>query len=184
MELSLININNNQQVELEKNNQHIISTPEIIENVMSFSDQAIGKVQCSVMATPNITLFHGSINLNNPVTLKTMASPNSLNVCIMMDGFIETNFYSHRKNLNLFASSHNSIYLIESEGEHQLPKGENKAFHLNIKSEHFFNNFNSEDAITEKFKNSIYKNIPYLASPNPHHISPEMRDICPHQQPL
>jgi hypothetical protein len=177
MEVSLIKGGNNHQVDLERNDQGKHAFPEIIENRIFFHNPAVGNVQCSVTATPSITLFHGSVHLNNSVLLQTMASPNSLNICVLLDGFIETHFHSHKKTLHLYPNSHNSIHLIEPEGKHQFPKGENKVFHLNIRADYFSNHFNSEDVVTDKIKNSICKNLPLVASPNPGPVSPEMRSV-------
>ncbi len=177
MEVSLIEGSNNHQVDLEKNNQEKNASPEIVENRILFNNPTVGNVQCSVTATPKITLFHGSVNLNNSVLLQTMASPNSLNICLLLEGFIETHFQSHKKTLHLCPNSHNSIHLIEPEGEHQFPGGENKVFHLNIRSDHFFNHFNSDDVITDKFRNSIFKNLPLVASSKPMPVSPEMKSV-------
>jgi AraC-like DNA-binding protein len=177
MELSLVKPGNNHTVDLEKNNQGMVLSPEIDENHIHFSDPSVGNINCSLIATSNIALFHGSIHLNNPMTLKTLASSNSLNICVMLDGLIETQFYSHQKKLNLYSNSHNSIHLIDSEGEHLLPRGQNSALHINIRSDYFFQNFHSEDLITDRLKNSIYTNSPLLISPQPRPISPQMKSI-------
>jgi AraC-like DNA-binding protein len=176
MKVTLINPDDLQQVEINKKDANKSQNPEIIETKAHFNDHALGDVACSVTSIPNITLFHGAIHLNKAMKIKTLASPNSLNICIMLGGNIETSFYDF-KNLQLFNNSHNAIYLVDSEGEHILPKGNNKLFHINIQAEHFLHKFSSEDRITEMFKNSINKNVASVASLQPEEISPEMRSI-------
>jgi AraC-like DNA-binding protein len=176
MELALINLENTQHIDVDKS-QNTVQGSEISEANILFQDTSLGNIHCSHLSTPNISLFHGAIHMKKSIKLKTLASPNSLNVCVLLEGCIETNFHSHSESLQLYNNSHNSIHLIEHEGDHLLPKGEIKLFHLNIDSEYFLQQFSSEDKVADRFKNSILKSAVSVASQQPGYIYPEMRSI-------
>lgn len=159
--------------------------------MIHLQDPAFGDISCSLLSTPNITLMYGSISLNQAVLLKTKAPLNCLNVAFILEGNLESNFYHYSEKIQLFNNSHNIIYFNDdAEGEHILPQGKIRTFHLNISAEYFMQNFASDDLITERLKNSICKTTPQIASQIPGFITPEMKSImhsilhCPYKEGL
>lgn len=190
MKLALVNLENLQDVDVSKEVKGISQFSELSETTMHLKDVDFGDINCSLISTPNVSLLHGSVFLNQAVKLKTKAPLNSLNIAFMLEGNIESKFYHYNDNVQLYSNSHNANYFEDAEGEHILPQGKIKTFHLNISAEYFMQNFSSDDKITEKLKNSIHKNIPQLASHIPGFITPEMKGVmysilnCPYKDGL
>jgi AraC-like DNA-binding protein len=184
MKLALVNLENIQAINVAEEST---GTSIVPESRLQLNDPDFGHISCSLITTPNVSLMHGSINLNQAIMLKTKAPLNSLNVTFMLEGNIESDFYQYSDKVQLYSNSHNINYLEDAEGDHLLIQGNIKPFHLNISSEYFMQNFASDDVITEKLKNSIIKNIPQLASSNPAYITPDMKKImhsilnCPYK---
>lgn len=175
MNLTLVNIDNFKEAEI--NTPSLSNHPAVQQNKLEYQDVAFGKVCCSWVTSPNITLFSGLIHLNQAVRLKTSNPENSINFPFLLEGSIASSFYSYPEKQHLLPNSHNAIHLVNAEGEHLLPKGEIQTFHLSLDANYFFNHFTSDDRITDRIKNSIYLQKPQVASKEPGFINPEMKSI-------
>ncbi|WP_373524031.1 hypothetical protein [Aquiflexum sp.] len=133
----------------------ISSKPKVQELALNFSDVNFGELDCKVLATSSLSLLFGNIQLQPNIKLKTDMPENSVNFPFLLEGEITSGFYSYPQKQLLTANSHNAIHLTHAEGEHQLPLGKVKTFHINLNSTYFFETFCSEDKITEALKNSI-----------------------------
>jgi AraC-like DNA-binding protein len=176
MKLSLIDPLEFTQVELN-NDEGITKTPEVLQQAIHYGDATLGSVDCTLISTSNVSIFSGIINLQEAVKLKTLALENSVNFPFMLEGSIESHFHSYPQKQQLRANSHNAIHLVDTEGEHLLPKGQINTFHLSLGSGYFSENFLSDDRITDKLKNSIHAAKPQVASPLPGLIGPEMKTV-------
>lgn len=150
---------------------------EITQNSINYQDATFGNICCSIVSTPNISLLSGTINLNKSVRLKSKAQENSINFPFVMEGAIESDFYSFPKKQKLYPNSHNAIHLIDTDGEHLFPKGKTQIFHISLQSAYFFKSFISDDKVTDLIKNSINTEKPQVASSMPGVIIPEMKNI-------
>ena len=124
-----------------------------------------------------MSLLFGNILLQPNIKLKTETPENSVNFPFILEGEIASGFYSYPQKQSLTSNSHNAIHLTQTEGEHLLPSGKLKTFHISLKSDYFVDNFCSEDKITETLKNSIGKRHPEVASIQSGQINAEMKGI-------
>jgi AraC-like DNA-binding protein len=177
MNLSLINPKLSSPLDLTGKVKLISSKPNLQQLGLNFSDADYGKVDCKVLATPNLSLMYGNIQLQPNIKLKTKTPENSVNFPFLLAGELSSRFYSYPQKQSLTANSHNAIYLTRTVGEHLLPLGKVKTFHISLSSDYFFDTFCSEDRITETLKNSIAIQNPEVASTRPGHINAEMKGI-------
>lgn len=177
MNLSLIGPKHARPIDLTSKVKLISSKPNIQELALNFSDIDYGEVDCKMLETPNISLMYGHIHLQPKVRLSTQTSENSVNFPFLLEGEIASEFFSYPQKQMLTSNSHNAIHLTHTEGEHFLPLGKVKTFHINLRSDYFFDSFCSEDKITEFLKKSIDVKSPQVASNQPGHINAEMKGI-------
>jgi AraC-like DNA-binding protein len=164
-------------IDLSDNVKLITSKPKLQELGLNFSDVAYGEVDCRLLATPNLSLMYGEMRLQPNIKLKTQTPDNSVNFPFILEGRITSDFYSYPQRQSLTTNSHNAIHLTHTEGEHLLPLGKVKTFHINLRSDYFFDTFCSKDKITESLKNSIDIKSSQVASSQPGHINAEMKGI-------
>lgn len=177
MDFSLISPRRTSTLDLSGKVKLISSKPNLQQLGLNFSDADYGEVDCKVLATPNLSLMYGNIQLQPNIKLKTQTPENSVNFPFLLHGELSSRFYSYPQKQSLTSNSHNAIHLAQTEGEHLLPSGKVETFHINLRSEYFFNTFCSEDKITESLKNSIDKKSSQVASNQPGHINAEMKGI-------
>lgn len=177
MNLSLINPKLSSPLDLNGKVKQISSKPNFQQLGLDFSDPDYGKVDCKVFATPNLSLMYGNIQLQPNIKLKTQTPENSVNFPFLLAGELSSRFYSYPQKQSLTSNSHNAIHLTHTAGEHRLPLGMVKTFHINLKSDYFFDTFCSEDKITETLKNSIVIQRPEVASAHPGHLNAEMKGV-------
>lgn len=176
MNLSLINFEDSSQVDLEDQSPSSFGDKSIREQKMVFQDPSLGSIDCRLIATPNVSLLSGNIHLRQSVRLKSSTPDNSINFPFMLEGGIISHFYNHPEKQKLHPNSHNAIHLVHTEGEHYLPVGKLHTFHINVGSTYFYENFISEDKITDRFKNSIDTGNTAVASKQPGFIHHEMKN--------
>ncbi|EOZ98744.1 Transcriptional regulator, AraC family [Indibacter alkaliphilus LW1] len=177
MDFSLINPKQSSPLDLSAKVRLISSKPNLQELALNFSDINYGLVDCKVLATPNLSLMFGNIQLQPNIKLKSETPENSVNFPFLLEGEIASRFYSYPQKQLLTANSHNAIHLTQTEGEHHLPLGKVKTFHISLGSDYFFDTFSSEDKVTETLKNSIDIQRPEVASTRPGHLNAEMKWI-------
>ncbi|WP_373495157.1 helix-turn-helix transcriptional regulator [Aquiflexum sp.] len=177
MDFSLINPKQSSPLDLSRKVKLISSKPNLQELALNFSDINYGLVDCKVLATPNLSLMFGNIQLQPNIKLKSETPDNRVNFPFLLEGEIASRFYSYPQKQLLTANSHNAIHLTRTAGEHQLPLGKVKTFHISLSSDYFFDTFSSEDKVTETLKNSIDIQRPEVASTRPGHLNAEMKGI-------
>ena len=177
MNFSLISPKQSNPLNLSKELNLLSARSNVHELALNFSNRNYGELDCKILATPHMSLLVGSILLQPNVKLKTETAENSVNFPFILEGELASGFYSYPHKQSLTSNSHNAIHLTQTEGEHLLPLGKIKAFHISLQSEYFVDNFCSEDKVTETLKNSIGKNRPEVASIQPGQINAEMQGI-------
>jgi AraC-like DNA-binding protein len=176
MNLSLINVENTSAVGVADQSRNSPGHEPVREQKMAFQDPALGSIDCRLIATPNVSLLSGVIQLHQSVRLKSSTPDNSINFPFMLEGSIISHFYNYPKKQHLPPNSHNAIHLVHTDGEHVLPVGKLHTFHINVGSTYFYENFISEDKITDSFKNSIDTRSSTVASNQPGFIHHEMKN--------
>ncbi|MCC5927764.1 MAG: helix-turn-helix transcriptional regulator [Cyclobacteriaceae bacterium] len=177
MHFSLISPKQSSPLDLAGKVKFISAKSKVQELALNFSNGEYGALDCKLWVTPCSTLMFGDIQLQPDIKLKTEMPENSVNFPFLLEGEISTCFYNYPQKQSLAANSHNAIHLTQTEGEHQLPTGKVKTFHMSLRSDYFFHTFCSEDKITEALKKSIDTQIPEVASTLPGHINAEMKGI-------
>lgn len=177
MNLSLISPKQSSPLELSGKVKLISSKPNLQELALNFSDIYYGRLDCKVLATSKLSLMFGNIQLQPNIKLKSETPVNSVNFPFLLEGEVDSRFYSFPQKQLLTANSHNAIHLTQTAGEHQLPLGKVKTFHISLSSDYFFETFSSEDKVTETLKNSIEIQRPEVASTRPGHLNAEMKGI-------
>ncbi|WP_114748536.1 helix-turn-helix transcriptional regulator [Pleomorphovibrio marinus] len=180
MNLSLISFENTSTVDIEGQSPNYPNHDPVMEQKLAFQDPSLGSIDCRLIATPNVSLLSGIIQLRQSVRLKTATPDNSINFPFMLEGSIVSHFYNFPKKQQLPQNSHNAIHLVHTEGEHYLPVGKLHTFHINVGSTYFYDNFISEDKITDRFKNGIATRNSTVASNQPGFIHHEMKNTIKH----
>ncbi|WP_373521135.1 hypothetical protein, partial [Aquiflexum sp.] len=177
MNLSLLSPKQSSPLDLTGKVDLISSKPNLQELILNFSNINYGEVNCKVLATPSLSLMYGNIRLEPNIKLKTETQENSVNFPFLLQGEINSRFYSYPQKQALTPNSHNAIHLTQTEGEHLLPLGKLETFNINLRSDYFFDTFCSEDKITEALKKSIDIKSSQVASSHPGQINAEMKGI-------
>lgn len=178
MNFSLLSPKQSNPLILSSEVKMISTKSNVQELALNYSNTAYGKVDCKLLAMPYLSLVFGNFQLQPNIKLKTETSENSINFPFILEGEIASGFYSYPQSQSLTSNSHNAIHLTnQTEGEHCLPSGKVKSFHISLKADYFFNHFCSDDRITEALKNSIGKQSPAVASSQPGQINAEMKGI-------